>query len=206
MHIRSYSIHGGWRKLYRCLYILTICFPLTIYSQSTESYWRDIDPEELESSVERTYTPDAYRLLKLDFTKLKEKLLKAPHEDDITREEKEVIISMPLPDGSSGLFRVAESPVMHPDLAVKFPMIKTFSAQSIRDPGMVARLDFTEWGFHAMIISQDSWVFIEPFSQGNLTDYISYFKKDSRQRAPFECTFSNSLDEFRSEIPVPGVH
>jgi subtilisin-like proprotein convertase family protein len=180
-------------------------FQSQLLSQSTDkAIWTDIFPASVEHNQERTYSPDRFRTLNVDFEVLKAQLSKAPMENSHEAQERQVTFSIPDPDGKEELFRIIESPVMHPDLAAQFPMIKTFSAQSIVNPSRTARLDFTEWGFHAMIISADGWYFIEPFYQGNVNDYICYYKRDSRQRAPFECDFVDHMDDYRSQSGTSG--
>ncbi|TAH42252.1 MAG: hypothetical protein EYC69_06375 [Bacteroidetes bacterium] len=192
----------------RILYILVLLLILNSFSQSifaqqkTQSFWKDIPASSLESVKEREYTPDLYRALRIDFGSLKSELLKAPMEFSTDADLKKIIIDLPMPDGSSESFSILESPVMHQDLTAQYPDIRTFSGQSIRNPAMTAKLDITEWGFHSMVMSPNGWFFIEPFSQGNVDDYICYNKKDSRKRSSFECFFQE--DESESIYTIPG--
>lgn len=91
-------------------------------------------------------------------------------------------MSLPLPDGKFGRFRIVDSPVMEKGLADKFPDIRTFSGQGIDDPFATAKLDITPLGFHAMILSVSGSVFIDPFAIGDTYNYISYYKKISIPR------------------------
>ena len=44
------------------------------------------------------------------------------------------------------------------------------------------KIDWTEFGFHAMILSPVTGsVFIDPYAQGTTTNYISYFKQDLKK-------------------------
>ena len=191
----------------RIIYTLLVSFlfivnPNFSFSQETSnSLWKNIPSSELVSSSERIYSPDNFRSLRVDFNKLSAELLKAPLESSVDAEKNFIQFQIPLPDGSFETFKVLESPVMNPDLGAQFPFIRTYSAQSISDPAVTAKLDFTQWGFHAMIISPNGWSFIEPYSQGNVHDYISYYKKDSKQRAAFDCDFEGEL---RNVQPVQG--
>ncbi len=90
------------------------------------------------------------------------------------------IIEVPMPEGYLAQFRVWDSPVMAPELAAKFPEIKTYIAQGIDDPAMTARLDLTPHGFHAQIFTPDGLVYVDPYSRFDDHAYASYYKKDYR--------------------------
>ncbi len=174
-----------------------------VFSQdSVQIIWKDISPAIIEHSTERSFTPDHFRSLKVDFEALKAQLLKAPMENSTEADKQQIILNIPNPKGASEEFGIIESPVMHPELGAKYPFIRTYTARSLTNPLHTARLDFTQWGFHAMVISPDGWYFIEPFYQGNVNDYICYFKKDSNQKVPFECSFREGGAD--SGIDIPG--
>ena len=87
-------------------------------------------------------------------------------------------ISLPLPDGTFGQYRVAESPIMSDELAQKVPQIKTYAGQGITDPTATIRFDITPKGFHAMIIKKDRVIYVDPAYDGNTTKYMAYYKRD----------------------------
>ncbi len=90
-------------------------------------------------------------------------------------------IELTLPSAFGGLmkFAVVKSPVMAPELAAKYPMIDTWAGQGIDDPTATIRLDITQWGFHAMIISAKGTEFIDPLNLQASNIYISYQKKNA---------------------------
>jgi hypothetical protein len=50
----------------------------------------------------------------------------APHENVVAPRFSHVIIYLPMPDGSFQRFAIAESPILAPELAARYPEIKTF--------------------------------------------------------------------------------
>jgi hypothetical protein len=140
--------------------------------QSANGLWQDVDEATLRLSGERPIVPAAYRIVSLDWSKLNSLLASTP--DGVAEAEtSEVILSLPLPDGTYGRFQIYQTAVMHPDLAAKFPEIQTYAGIGLDDPTAYARLDTTPKGFHAMILSVNGRVFIDPYSSAGIDLYQS---------------------------------
>jgi hypothetical protein len=75
---------------------------------------------------------------------------------------------------------------MEPELATRFPGIKTYTGQGITDPTATIKVDFTELGFHAMILSDISDdVFVDPYRQLDTKNYLVYSKRTSQKKPVF---------------------
>jgi hypothetical protein len=102
-------------------------------------------------------------------------------------------VALRLPDLRSEEFSVWETPLMHPDLAARYPEIKTYTGRGIDNPFATVRLTVTPRGFHGMILSDGPTVFIDPVSRNDNRTHASHFKSTAEQvRAggePFRCDF-----------------
>jgi hypothetical protein len=152
-----------------------------VFAQS--NYWKNsAEPSEI-SSADRWIIPEKYSTFELDIAQLKANLKSAPEENIGSRNG--ILIEIPMPDGSFKKFSVYHSSIMAPDLAKQFPEIDTWRGQGIDDATESVHLDITLKGFHAMILSPNGSVFIDPYANGNTKYYISYNKKDLKAKAKF---------------------
>lgn len=111
-----------------------------------------------------------------------------------------VLMALPLPDGSTGRFRIYETSVLAPELAVQFPRIKTYMGVGLDDPSATIALDMTPIGFHAMVRSAVSGTsYIDPVGNAAALHYRSVFRKDKAANA-FNCGTSSGP----SSLNKPG--
>ena len=123
-----------------------------------------------------TIQPAEYRTVGLDIEAIRQVLDSAPHEKDASARNSSAVIELPMPDGTMELFSFVNSPVMAPELVAKYPEIQVFLGQGIENPSSTVRFDLTPQGFHAMILSTEATVYIDPYTSGDLTKCISYTK------------------------------
>ena len=165
------------------LYKITL-FVVLLFSGSAlfaqNGLWSDAPETNMRNTGEpRVIVPSKYRTLTLDTLQLKQVLKSAPMEFTAAAKSNPLIISLPMPDGSFSKFSIVESPIQEPGLAAKFPDIKTYSGQGIDDKTATIKMDWTGFGFHAMISSAVSGqLFIDPYARGNKLNYISYDRVD----------------------------
>jgi filamentous hemagglutinin family protein len=141
--------------------------------------WQDVAERDVQPAGARVIVPERYRLVALDRNVLQNIAFGAPMEFTEAARTSPAVIALPMPDGSVARFAIAETQVMAPELAAKFPEIRTWAGQGIDDPAATVRLDWTPQGFHGMILSAATGrVFIDPYSSDDTLLYISYFTRD----------------------------
>ncbi len=174
-------------RLFAILSLLLILFSHK-EANAQQYFFKDIQESQLnKNSLKRVIKPFKYRTISLDTTGLLRLLAAAPPERQvIDKTKKPLLISLPLPNGKIARFSIWESPIMAPELAAMYPEIKTYTGQGIDDPTATIKLDWTELGFHAMILSPvTTSIFIDTYEQNNKINYISYFKSNFVKTEPF---------------------
>jgi hypothetical protein len=114
----------------------------------------------------------------------------------------QVVMMLPMPNGTQARFQVEESPVMAPGLAARFPEIKTYRGRGLDDPTATTRFDVTPAGFHAIVLSAHGTFVVEPAPHGQPGDYVSYAQQEAPKDAgAFSCTLygAESLAQVESK-------
>lgn len=174
------------KKLYHAMLALLLAAPL--FSQN-HNPWKVANEQSFaKAGMDRRIVPDQYETFALDLQALGQILKDAPMRFSAAAKSKTPVLSIPIPGGKYQDFNFVEAPVMHPDLAAKFPDIKTYAGWSEADPTAYMRFGISPKGFHAMVLSaMHSTVYIDVYAEGETEHYISYFKKDFHRDEPFVC-------------------
>jgi Metallo-peptidase family M12B Reprolysin-like len=126
--------------------------------------------------------------LSLNETAQKKLLSQAPMEFTAAARQTQVVMSLPMPDGTFARFRVEESPVMAAGLAAHHRDIRTYRGRGLDDPTATTRFDVTPAGFHAIVLSSGGTVIVEPAPHASPGQYISYDQREAPQEAgAFSC-------------------
>ncbi|NVO04208.1 MAG: T9SS type A sorting domain-containing protein [Bacteroidetes bacterium] len=174
--------------------ILTFCF---ISFAQSQNYWVKSDQlakgKEIFSNKVEVINFNVYQLDLQNFNKA---LNGAPMRGENSN-GKQLIISFPNTDGHFVKYNVVEAPVMHPDLAAKYPGIKSYAGQGIDDPSKSIRFSVSyQRGLSGMVFDGDNGTnFIDPYST-DLTEYMVYAKSDMIRTSAqdFECTTDESIN------------
>jgi len=116
-------------------------------------------------------------------------LNRAPMENTKAARQTQVVMRLPMPDGTFSRFDIEESPVMAPELAARFPHIRTYRGRGLDDPTATTRLDVTPNGFHAIVLTSAATIIVEPAPHASQGEYVSYDQHDAPKDAgAFSCT------------------
>lgn len=189
---------------------LRLCCLLTLpFSGFTQPLFSDVARYEGPSDAQRNgrTLPESFRLVRLESAHLRQALAAAPLRFGSAR-GKEVVLSLPMPDGRWARFRVAESPVMPPALQDKYPDIRTYTGVGIDDPTASLKCDLTPRGFHAAIFSaQHEPVFFDPYPPNASDHAMVYFKSALKPpKEPWKCSVDEApVKSARAEGSAPEV-
>lgn len=154
-----------------------------------ERVWQPVDRTASKAGVARAGgRPETYLVVALNHAAMRRHLADAVSETARSIHRPAARITLPLPDGTEGEFDFVESAVMAPELAARYPEIKTYAGRSVMNPAVTVRFDSTPAGFHAQILSAAGAVYIEPLSPGETNLHACYYKRDYRPAtAGFQC-------------------
>lgn len=162
--------------------------------QSADTVWQVLGARPQTAGAARTDLIGQFALVRLDRAAFDGLMRQAPNEAALRSNG--VVFSLPMPDGSFSRFRIAESPILAPELAAAFPEIKTYAGQGIDDPSATTRFGWTARGFHAIVLSTTGSVYIDPYAPGDLNFYVAA-RRDALQQPgdPFRCLVTGSEPE-----------
>jgi hypothetical protein len=187
-------------KVTKLTFILALLNAGVAFSQNP---WTIQKKNGSEVSALSEAKPANYAAYKLNMQSLKDRLKSAPMERAAASSP--FSLSIPMPDNSFEEFEITECLIMAPELAAKYPDIKTYRGYSRSHPHLTLCMDVTPAGFHGMILGGEDQVFIEP---GNPSEslYVSFFKSQFPRTNIPSCLFDeeHSFSELKNSIRTLG--
>lgn len=168
--------------------LMTVVMFMTISCAFAQhrNYWTRSSPEHATPSAEGRAMPTSFEVFQLDLEGLKQGISMAPVRG-LSSFSQDFIISFPTPEGGFQRYRVVEASVLHPDLAARFPGIKSYAGQGVDDPSSTIRFSISnQRGFHGMVLSPGRSFYIDPYSD-DLKYYTIYNREDLRGKSDFTC-------------------
>ena len=155
---------------------------------SPDGVWQKIADSSSRSALsadqEPWIKPDVFSLFRLDASALGDVLNRAAAGGGAARTaQADLQLTLPAPDGRFVTIVFTEKPVMAPEMAARYPDIKTYTGHDAGDPATTAAFDWTPAGFHAQVLSTEGAWYIDPYIPGE--SYASYYKRDYRPNKPF---------------------
>ncbi|MCU7615934.1 M12 family metallo-peptidase [Chryseobacterium sp. PBS4-4] len=170
------------------LLLMGVLFISNIISAQTNRLWKEVSPKNTSEILENKTNILHPKVYSLDFAGLKNALSKAPQSFS-TSGKSDVIISFPNAEGVLENFKVRENSNFAPELAAKYPDIKSYVGESLEDSHFTVYFSMSPLGLSSMeLYDNKSAVFIEPYTK-DLSTYVVYKKSDKKQSLDkFECS------------------
>ena len=174
--------------------LLTIIFCSIVMTGFTQSfYWEKIKntPSE-KTSILKNFDKNKYQLFSLNLDNFKILLADVPSRKNIGSSPM-VVINFPDKKGNMERFQVSETSTLAPEIAIKYPNIKTYIGFSLDNPGGRIRFSVTPQGLKTMSTYPNKpALFTVPLNKGDESLYITYDRSmriDSKK--DFECLTEN---------------
>ncbi|MFM2196537.1 MAG: hypothetical protein RL092_2137, partial [Bacteroidota bacterium] len=186
------------KKFYAFLLTATCLLFLVNQTQAQQTnLWTSSEVSKVNKSlISGSNMPVSFDVFELNFNAYRNIVRLAPHESRIEASRSSVIVNFPIGNGAFESFRVVEAPVMHADLAAKYPGISSYYGKGINDPSATIRFDISPYGTNAMIMfGNKSTVYVDQI-EGNFYRVTSRDKFNTHRQ--FNClteSFNNSVTE-----------
>ena len=195
------ALAAGGRYLCRTSALALVLLGLAVgaRAQQAASYFRaDAAARSAVAAAPLAAALIRSQALTLDEAALRAALATAPPEG---RAAAPLELALPRPDGSVARFAVRETSVMAPELARKFPGIKTYVGVGLDDRSATLRLDLTPQGCHVQVLAAAGHTYyIDPVSRTNTGHYLGFFRQDMNRAAAGSvpaCDFAPTAAELK---------
>lgn len=119
-----------------------------------------------------------YQAFTIDLAGIRTALAAAPRRDDTTAPP--VVLSLPMPDGTTQRFALWEAPLLAPALAARYPELHTYGGQGLDDLSARISLTASPESFQVQILTDQpkGAAYLEAAAQGDALHYLSYYAHD----------------------------
>jgi hypothetical protein len=156
---------------------LCLLFTISIYAQN--NFWEQANTSQFKTAQkERANSPKEFRVISLDTEAFLSFADNASYRFSLNKSNN-LKMAIPMPNGKSELFTLEQTELMHPDLAAKFPELKTYAGKGVNDKTASIRITYSPYfGFSGMILSgKHSTVYIDAITTDN-KHYMTYYRDD----------------------------
>jgi len=175
-------------KIYYMFFRNIILFLFAASFQLNAQQWNVITADKIIDKGIKDIQPDKYILYTFDDATMQALLWNAPAESDIDVSKSTTTIQVALPNATTESFSIVRYDMMEPELAAKFPEIKTFYGIAVNNPLKSIRIDYTLQGFRAVISSpEDGKIFIDHYQRNDKNTRIVYYKSDYKKVPSWGC-------------------
>ncbi|MDX2175584.1 MAG: Calx-beta domain-containing protein [Candidatus Sumerlaeia bacterium] len=148
------------------------------WTPSPDGLWQHVDTGHELSRRATWLTPGKHSAFETDFNVLRDVLLQAPMDGAQRSVSSGLEVDLPTPDGGFERFEIWEYQLLHPELAAKYPGIRTYLGRSVENATRTVRLDATYLGFNAQVLGEGGRYFVTPIFKDSLDEYVAYYTAD----------------------------
>ncbi len=174
--------------------LLVLIFLMSSSILLSQNHWQKTSFNNSKPIKESKINLPTNQTFQLNIESLKQSLIASPHRD-VARNQSSVIVTFPNSDGYFEKYKIFEAPVLSPELAAKYPNIKSYAGQGIDDPTSVIRFSISPKGFQSMAFSANRpATFIESLTEDN--SLYSAFTRDEKTnyKDDFECQVTEDMN------------
>ncbi|WP_084205945.1 reprolysin-like metallopeptidase [Psychroserpens mesophilus] len=174
-------------KLLLLIFLMSTC---VVMAQSKSLWQKQTTTNNLRVKAGKQYLPKTQV-----FTLNTEALRQTLNESSQSGKSTNLVLSFPNADGQFERFRVFEASVMEPELAERYPDIKSYAGQGIDDPTAIIRFSVTPLGFQSIRLSANKPAsFIEAITD-DATMYSVFTRANTlNMNDDFECSVTESMN------------
>lgn len=142
--------------------------------------------------------PSAYDLYELDLSALSASLKNSPVRGK--QANNEIVVQFPSVTGQFERFQIIETNTLHPDLAAKYPGIKSYAGKGIDDPSATIRFSVSQLGFHGMVLSgKTNMSYIDPHTEDKKIYKVYSRSSLSREEEDFQCLIDSEVQSLNDD-------
>ena len=206
-HLTSDGWRARQRRLWLCLSglllgALALWFRAPLpgaAAAQADDVWQPLGEQTRGLANQRAGLPRQYRAFRLNQSALDGLLRQAPAEKKGRLEDSPAVLQLPLPSGKLQRFQLEESSVLEPAQAALYPQLKSYRGRGLDDERATVRFSVTPRGLHALLLTADTVVSIQPATPGQTEIYASYYGRDvSERERRFECGVSEFVGTERA--------
>ena len=176
---------------------------------SSDGVWQTLPKDAVQAAVGTNYIQaNEFSLYGINEAELLSSLVEAPLEFTPGYLDSSIVLSIPTPSGAFDQFKIVEAPIMEPELAERFPDIKTYRGFGLENASDTIRLDFTPHGFHASVRNATHGnYYVDPYFHLSDGPYMSYYTRgqvvDAERATLSESVYSDTGELIFSNQDLP---
>ena len=176
------------KKILFFLFIFSCCLTS---AQNKINSWSEVTniKRDLTISIIKPILPTEYKVFEFNYDAFVKGLVNVPQRENSTGTSN-VIISLPNPKGEIEEYRILEASSFEPELQAKYPEIRSFAGQGVKNPGNIVRFSISPYnGLSATIrsASEETTYIIDPFTS-DFKNFIVFDKTNSGVNRDFKCS------------------